>query len=99
MEANFCILLRHPQLSHDQPEEAPVQVNDRDALDQDVDDGIIFEEFVTQARAYLTEHPPSSLVGWDIYVGFWGQWSCQIPGSFFAFIVETGLPVKLDIDD
>jgi len=76
-----------------------VEVKEMGVLTQGSDDGIVFEEFVKRARAYLAENPLDSFVGHDIYIGFYGQWSCEIPQSFFAFVVETGLQVQFDIND
>ena len=76
-----------------------VVVDDRSEFDEEVDDGIIFDAFVERCRAYLKKNPAQSFTDWEIYIGFWGQWSLTIPASFFTFVVETGIPVTLDLDD
>lgn len=93
---SYCILLRD---LHQPVAKILVEVKDIDILRDAADDGIVFEEFVNRARAYIVSHALTLPEHHDIFVGFWGQWFCQIPASFFAFVVETGLMVTLDIDD
>lgn len=74
-----------------------VEINDLGLLREDLNDSIIFDEFVTRAEAWLDQHPMEHLSNYDIYIGFWGQWSVEIPSRFFALVDKTRLKVTLDI--